>query len=100
MMHRRHTDRSSVERPYPSQARLDGREARHAELRSSFSRHSRVAVHHRRKHNRLARLLKLTVDAKMIAPEGSRSNHGNAKWSRGRHYFFSVRFSTGASTTW
>ena len=100
MMHRRHADRSSIERTHRRQARLNSLKARHPELSRGFRSDSRVAVHHSSKLNRLPRLFQLAIDAKMIAPEGSRSNHGNAEWSRGRHYFFSVRFSTGASTTW
>jgi hypothetical protein len=35
----------------------------------------------------------------MVAPEGSRSNNDDAEWMRAGHYFFSVRPSTGVSTT-
>jgi hypothetical protein len=36
----------------------------------------------------------------VVAPECPRSDNGNAQWRRAGHYFFSVRFSTEASTTW
>src|ERR1700733_12217282 len=105
MMHGRHTDRRGIERPHRSQTRLDclegwRLESGNAERLRGFGRNSIVAVDYSGKLDRLAGLLQLTIDAKVIAPERSRSNDGDAQWVRGRHYFFSVRVSSGASTTW
>ena len=77
-MHRRHTDRSSIERPHRRQARLDRLEARNTELSRSVSSNSRVAVDHTGKLNRLARLLQLAIDAKMIAAKRSSPRNRHA----------------------
>jgi hypothetical protein len=94
MMHRRHTDRSSIKRPR-RQTRLDRLEAGYTKPLRGLRSNARVAVDHSNKLDRLPRLLKLTIYAKMVAPEGPCSNNGDAKWIGRRHYFFS----TGASTT-
>ena len=104
VMHGGHADRGSIERACCRQTLLDGREAGYAELCCGFGGDGWVAVDDGGKLDRLTCLFELTIDAKMVAPEGSRSNNGDAKWMRAGHYFFSVRFSirdsTGASTTW
>jgi hypothetical protein len=94
MMHRRHTDRRGIERPYRSQTSLDRLESRNAKLSRSLSRNRTVTIDHSSKLNCFAGLFQLTIDAKMVAPEGSRSNNSDPEWTRRRHYFFS----TGAST--
>ena len=100
----RDADRRRVERTDCGETGLDRLEAGNAELCGGFGGDGRVAVDHCGELYLLACLLELAVDAKMIAPECSGSDNGNAEWMRGGHYFFSVRVSVwvsaGASTTW
>src|ERR1700712_2489899 len=93
-----------MERRDRLQAGFNRLEGGDTELCRSFCSDRRVAIDDCGELNRLPGLFEFTIDAKMIAPEGSRSDDGDAEWMRGRHYFFSVRFSVrfsgGASTTW
>ena len=95
-----HADGCGIETPGTGKTGLDGFEAGNAELLRSFRHNSRVGINHCGKLDRLARLFQLAIDAKMVAPEGPRPNDSDAQWVRGGHYFLSVRFSSGASTTW
>jgi hypothetical protein len=85
MMHRRHTDRSRIEPPNPRQTRLNRREAGNPELLRNLSGNNGVAIDHTNQLDSLTRLFKLTIDPKMVPPEGSRSNNGNPKWLQTRH---------------
>jgi hypothetical protein len=77
-MHCRHADRRRIERLARGEASFDRRKTRNAELCRGLSRNGRVAVDYGDKLDCNARLFELAVDAKMVAPEGSRSNDGDA----------------------
>ena len=85
MMYRRHTDRSRIEPPNRRQTSLNRRKARSPEPLRSLSSNSGVAIDHTNQLDSLTRLFKLTINTKMVPPEGSRSNNGNAEWLRSRH---------------
>jgi hypothetical protein len=85
MMHRRHTDRRRIKSSNRRQTSLNRRKPRNPELLRSLSRNRGVAIDNASKFDRLTRLLEFTIDTKMVAPEGSRSNKGNAEWLQSRH---------------
>jgi hypothetical protein len=70
-----------MERP-SRQAGLYRLEGGNTELCRSFCCDFGVEIDDCGKLNRLSGLLELTIDAEMIAPEGSRSDDGDAEWLR------------------
>jgi hypothetical protein len=95
MMNGRHADRSNIKPADSAQARRDAVEASDTELSGCFRRDSRILIDDRDKLKLVAGILKLAIDAKMIAPEGPSSNNGDTQWTCTRHYLV-----VGASTAW
>jgi hypothetical protein len=85
MMYRRHTDRSRIQPANRRQASLDRRKPGNPELCRGISSNRSIAIDHTNQLDSLTRLFKLTIDPKMVPPEGSRSNNGNPKWLQTRH---------------
>ena len=81
----RHADRCGIERSRRSQAGLNRCEGWNAEFLRSFGSDGSVAVDYSGQLDGFARLLELAIDAKVVAPEGSRANDRHAQRLRGRH---------------
>src|ERR1700743_977619 len=99
MMDRRHADGCCVDPPRGSKTSLDGLEAGNAERLCGLGCSAGVGINHCDKLDRFSRMFEFAIDAKMVTPKSPCSDNDNAQWRRAGHYFFSVRLSTGASTT-
>jgi hypothetical protein len=98
MMNRRHADRSSIQPAHSAQTSLNALEGGNAEISSCLRRDSRILIDDSHKLNLMTGILKLTIDAQMIAPKGARSNNSNSQWTRTRHLFAGRRFDSLAAT--
>jgi hypothetical protein len=72
-----------MERRDRGQTGFNRLEGGNTELCRGFGCDCGVAIDDCGKLNRLSGLLELTIDAEMIAPEGSRSDDDDAEWLRG-----------------
>jgi hypothetical protein len=93
-VYRWHADRHRIWPTHCSHTRFNTAEAGDAELRRRLRGDRSVMIDNANELDTLPRLLKLAIDAQMIAPERPGSHNRDAQWLRSWHYFES----TGAST--
>jgi hypothetical protein len=80
MVHRRDADRRSIHPARRGEASFNAVEAGNPELCGGIGQRSRVAVHNANKLDIAASLLKLAIDAQVVAPEHACADNDDVQW--------------------